>query len=159
MRNRTEQLIAQFEAVNDEVLARVAEYSDEQWQRLCANDERSVGVVAHHIADVNGAFAEIVAKLVAGELHSPKTSMDEVHQLNAQHAHTYATVGKQEVLDALRTNGAAILHQLRNLDDQQLDRVAGIFGGNELTVAQVLEWIVIGHTREHLANIQAATAA
>jgi hypothetical protein len=112
-------------------------------------------VVAHHVAVVHRDFAGLVAALAAGETRSPSSSMDDVHQSNAQHAREHAAVGQAETLDALRTNGPAIADLLRGLRDEQLDRTAGVFGGHELSVAQVVEWIVIGHAREHLASIRA----
>ncbi|MGI8688130.1 MAG: hypothetical protein ACR2M3_06080 [Thermomicrobiales bacterium] len=50
MSKRAEELAAQFEAVNDEVIAMVTGCTDEQWRRPCASEGWSVGVVAHHNA-------------------------------------------------------------------------------------------------------------
>ena len=50
MSKRAEQLAAQFETVNDEVIALVTECTDEQWRQPCASEEWSIGVVAHHNA-------------------------------------------------------------------------------------------------------------
>lgn len=155
---RAEQLAAGFETVNDEVIATVTGCTDDQWRQPSATDGRPVGVVAHHIAVVQGAFARMVETLAAGETFSPRSSMEEVHRSNALHARAHAAVGKPETLDALRTNGAAIAQRLRSLGDEHLDRTAGVFGGRELSVAQVVEWIVIGHAGEHLASMRAAIA-
>ena len=158
MTTQTEQLAAQFEAVNDQVIATVTGCTDAQWRQTCAGDERPLGVVAHHVAVVQQAFARMVETLAAGETFSPRSSMEEVRRSNAQHAREHATVGKPETLDALRTSGAAIGQRLRSLDDEQLNRTAGVFGGNELSVAQVIEYVVIGHAREHLASMRATIA-
>lgn len=152
---RTEQLAAEFTAVNDDVIATVMQCTDEQWRQPCVNEGRSVGVVAHHIATVHRDFTGLLTALVAGQTWSPGSSMADVDEGNARHARDYATVGKPETLDLLRTNGTAVTELLGRLDDEQLDRIAGIFGGHELTVARVVEWIVIGHAREHLASIRA----
>ena len=159
MATRAEQLAAQFKAINEDIVAVVTECTDEQWRQPCANEERSVGVVAHHIAEVNQAFAGIVEALAAGKTHSPRSSMEEVHRSNAQHAHDYAAVGKRETLDLLRANGAAVAQRLRSLGDEQLDHTAGVFGGRELSVEQVVQWVVIGHAGEHLAGLRATIAA
>lgn len=151
---RIDGYVDQFKAANDEVIELVTRCTDEQWRRLTASEGWPVAVVAHHIAEVNGAFAMIVGRLAAGGTHSPTTSMDEVHRRNAEHAREYADVGKQEALDELRANGDAVLESLRSLQEDQLDRTAGVFGGNELSVARVVEWIIIGHTAEHLASIR-----
>lgn len=158
MVTRAEQLAARFEAVNDEVIAAVTGCTDEQWRQACAGEGRSVGVVAHHIATIHRDFAGIIERLAAGATHPPRSSMEEVHQSNARHARDHAAAGKPETLDLLRENGAAIMHVLRGLGDEHLDRVAGVFGGHELSVARVVEWVVIGHAGEHLASIRATLA-
>ena len=155
---RTGELARQFEAVNAEMIAAVTECGDDQWNVPSANDGRTVGVVAHHVGEVNGAFAGIIETLAAGETYTPTVSMDEVHRRNARHASDHAGVGKQETLDVLRANGTAILNALRRIDDERLDQVAGVFGGHEMTVTQVMEWVVIGHAGEHLASIRATLA-
>jgi len=157
--SRIDQYAAQFEAINNEVIAIVEGCTDAQWQQPCVNEERPVGVVAHHIGVVHRDFLRIVERLASGQTFSPNMSMDVVHESNAQHARDHAEIGKQEVIDALRTNGATLAQSLRSLRDEQLDRVAGTFGGNKLTVSQVLEWIVIGHAAEHLGSLRNTVAA
>jgi hypothetical protein len=140
------------------MIAAVSTCSDEQWRQPTAEDGRTVGVVAHHVGEVNGAFAKIVETLAVGGTYTPKVSMEEVHESNAKHARNNAAAGKAETLDLLRANGDEILRVLASIDDTVLDRTAGIFGGNELTVNQVLEWVVIGHTAEHLGTIRSTLA-
>jgi uncharacterized damage-inducible protein DinB len=159
MTTQAEQLAAQFEAANNDVIAAVTGCTDAQWRQTSASEGWSVAVVAHHIAIVNRDFLWIVTRLGAGEVLSPRSSMDEVHQSNAQHARDFAAVGKPETLDALRENGATVAQAIRGLSDAQLERTAGVFGGRELSTTQVVEWIVIGHTREHLASIRATITA
>jgi uncharacterized damage-inducible protein DinB len=159
MTTRVEEFAAQFETANNEFIATVEGCTDAQWRQPCASEGWSIGVVAHHVAVVYPAFAGIVERLATGVTLPPRSSMDAVHRSNAQHARDYADVGKTETLDALRANGAAVTQRLRSLSDEQLDRIAGVFGDRELSTAQVVEWIVIGHTREHLASIRATIAA
>jgi uncharacterized damage-inducible protein DinB len=158
-KTRAEQLAAQFETANNEVIAAVTGCTEAQWRQTCASEGWPVAVVAHHIAVVNRDFLWLLARLGAGEVLSPRSSMDDVHRSNAQHAHDFAAVGKPETLDVLRENGAAVAQAIRDLSDGQLDRTAGVFGGRELSTIQVVEWIVIGHTREHLASIRATISA
>ncbi len=133
--------------------------TDEQWRQPCADEGRSVGVVAHHVAVVHRDFTRIIERLAAGATHSPTSSMDDVHRSNAEHARDHAAVGRPETLALLRENGAALVRVLDQIGDEQLDRVAGVFGGHELTVARVVEWVVIGHAAEHLASLRATLAA
>ncbi|HET8630214.1 MAG TPA: DinB family protein [Thermomicrobiales bacterium] len=148
-------LAAEFEAVNDALIATVERCTDEEWRRPSAEEGWPVGVVAHHIASVHHDFIGLVGALAAGKTRSPGSSMADVDESNARHARDFAAVGKAETLAALRENAAALARLLRGLTDEQLERTAGVFGGHDLSVAQVLEWIVIGHAREHLASIRA----
>jgi uncharacterized damage-inducible protein DinB len=158
MSSRAEAFATGFAAVNDKIIATISARTDEQWRRPTASEEWTVGVVAHHIADVQGAFTRILASLAAGETLPPRSSMEVVHQNNARHAREFATVGQPETFAEQRTSGAAIVTLLRGLNDEQLDPTAGVFGGHELSVARVVEYIVIGHAREHLTSIRATIA-
>ncbi len=155
---RIEQLVARFDAVNAGVIAAVTSCSDEQWRRACAAEGWPVAVVAHHIAVVHDEFLPLVRALAGGETFSPDSSMDDVDRINAGHAREFADVGKPETLDALRVNGAALAQLLRTVPDDGLDRIAGTYGGRDMTVAQAVEWIVIGHAQSHLASLRAALA-
>lgn len=156
---RAAALAAQFAAVSDEVIATVTGCTDAQWQQLFSEAGWSVGVVAHHIAAVHGDFVGLIGALAGGRTFSPTTSMDDVDRSNAQHARDFATVGKPETLALLQANGVALLEQLRGLSDEQLGRIAGVFGGHELSVMQAVELIVIGHAQVHLDSIRATIAA
>ncbi len=156
MTTRVEQLAAQFAAVNHELSALIIGCTDDQWRQPCVDEARTVGVVAHHAAIVQQeSFTGMVALLVAGETYTPNTSMAEVDQSNAQQAREQAAAGKAEILDILHASAATIAQHLRSLDDAQLGRIAGTFGGHDLTVAQVIEMVVIGHVGMHLASIRA----
>lgn len=155
---RAARLGARFEALNEEIIATVAGCSDEQWRRPSGEEGWPVAVVAHHIAAVHGDFLGLVEAFAAGQTRSPGSSMDGVNEGNERHAREYATVGKEETVDALRANGGELTRRLRLLRDEQLDARAGVFGGREPSVAEVVEYIVIGHAEEHLASIRATLA-
>ncbi|MFN8557914.1 MAG: DinB family protein [Dehalococcoidia bacterium] len=155
MATQSEELSLRFEAISDEVTAAVTGASDEQWRAACAAEGWTVAAVAHHIAEVQQAFAGLVAKLAAGETYSPTISMDEIDESNARHARDHAAVVRAETLSRLETSRAGIAQRLRGLSDADLERTAGVFGGRELSVARVVEWVVIGHAAEHLASIRA----
>jgi hypothetical protein len=152
-------LAAQFENLNAEVIAVVIECTDEQWHKTTESEGWSVAVVAHHIGVVHADFIPLVRRLASGATFSPSASMEDVDRSNAQHALDFADVGKQEALDVLQANGAELAEELRSLEDAQLESVAGVFGGNELTVAQVVQFVVLGHPQEHLASVRATLAA
>jgi hypothetical protein len=155
---RVEELAGRFVAAADEVRAIVERCSHAQWHGPCGADERPVGVVAHHVAEVNAGFAGMVARFVAGETYTPQASMAEIHEENAQEAQQHAAVTKAEVLGLLHTSTGAVARELRSLSEAQLDQGAGEFGGHPLTVAQVVEFVVIGHTAEHLDSLRSAVS-
>lgn len=152
---QSEQFTREFERLNDELIAVVEGCTGEQWRQVTESEQWPAAVVAHHIAVSNQAFAGMIERLVSGETYTPSISIEDVHRMNAEHAREYANVGKPETLDKLRSGGAAVSKALGQLDDRQLEQVAGTFGGNEMTVGQVVEQIVVAHTAEHLNSIRA----
>jgi hypothetical protein len=154
-----EQYAAQFAALEEEIRATVAGCSEEGWRRACVDEGRTVGVVAHHIASVEGFFGQVLNAVLADQPAPAGFSADDIDPMNAQHAAQFANVGKQETLDLLQTNGAAVAAAIAAFDDAQLERIAGAFAGQELQAAQVIEFGLIGHFQGHLANIRASLAA
>lgn len=156
---RAEQYAAQFSALDAEVRAMVAGCSDEGWRRDCASEGRTVGVVAHHIASVEAFFAQVLGAVLADQPAPVGFSADDVDGMNAEHAAQFANVGKQETLELLRANGAAVLATIAAFDDARLARIAGEFGGQELPAAQVIELGLLGHFAGHLENIRTSLAS
>ncbi len=151
-------LATQFEAINDEISSAAADCNEEEWQYISIGEGWTIAAVVHHVAIVQQAFAGIVARLAAGETYSPDVSWDEINESNARHAEEYAAADKHESLEILQASRDAILQSISGLDDKQLERTAGTFGDREMTVAQVIEWVVVGHPREHMESIRATLA-
>lgn len=155
---RAEEYAAQLETLNAEIVATVDGCTEEQWGRPCAGDQRSVGVVAHHVSEVQRFFAEAVAGEAADAVPLPSLTTEFVDENNARHARDFADISKPEVLDALRTNGATLVRVVGGLSDEDLNRSLFLFDGHELSGAQVVEMALIGHFNEHLASMRAAIA-
>jgi hypothetical protein len=145
-----------FRAVFDELVGIVERCGDEQWRSVPSNEQRSVAVLAYHVAVTQDAFYGITERLAAGETYSPTVGMDVIDRLNAEQAREHAGVEKSVVVETLRAQAEAGERQIRALTGEDLSRGAGVYGGNELTVGQVVEWITIGHAREHLGSIRSA---
>jgi uncharacterized damage-inducible protein DinB len=160
MSNATQaaQFATLFEAVSDELIATVADCSDEQLRRTTASEEWPVAVVAHHLATVYRFFNGVLAGLAAEEMSPMAFGTEDVNRNNAQHARDFAAVGRPEALDALRTSRATLAQTLRSLGDEQFDRTAVVFEGNDLSAAQMVQFAIIAHTQEHLASIRATVA-
>jgi hypothetical protein len=156
---RAAELATAFAAVNDEIEAAAEGCDEAMWMRLSAGEGWTVAAVIHHIAIVQRAFAGMVRKLASGETYSPNLSMDSIHAENARHAEVFARAGKMESLDILRSSRDDILAMIGRRSDEELDRTAGTFGGNDLTVGLVIEYVVIGHPRKHMESIRATLAS
>ena len=151
---RGEQLAAQLEQANNDVIATIEGLSDEQWKAVTEEEGWGVGVLAHHIADSHGDISGLVQALANGAPVPPIT-MDMINAGNAQHAQQFAAVSKDETLELLRSGGAKAVAVLRGLSDQQFDRSGQLLGGT-VTCQQITENILINHPRSHLQSIKKA---
>ena len=141
-----------------QLLAEFAEgLSDEEWNTLVPSEERTVGVIIHHVAhsypfEVSAAREMATSKPIAG------VTWDAIAAANAVHAQSHANVSKQETLDLLRRNSAAAAAQLRAFTDAELDlaTTVSLYGDAPLTVQFVLEDHPVRHSFHHFANIRAA---
>ena len=158
MTSQTQAFAAQFQANNAEYVAIVSGCSDEEWARIAPNDGRAVGMIAYHMASVQGGLAGLIEAVIAGKPTKAPGSIEEIDKMNDDHARNHASALQEEVLNALSASGQAFLTQLRFLSDDDLDRSVGVLAGNELTIGQVIRFAVIGHQREHLESIRAALA-
>lgn len=143
-----------FESLQAEAVSLISGCSDDQWQRTTAAEGWTVAATGHHLAIVQRGFVGMVEKLAGNEAYTPTIDMEAIHKSNAEHAREYTAADRAETLDILESSGADMARLIRSIDDEQLEGIAGTFGGNELTVAQVIEYVVIGHAREHLTSIQ-----
>jgi hypothetical protein len=92
--------------------------------------------------------------IVAGE-KMPDLTMDGIDEMNAQHAKEHAACTKNEVLDILRTNGAAMVDYISGLDDADLDRTTDFpAAGGKISAQQFIEYIVLQSGGEHLTSLR-----
>jgi hypothetical protein len=111
-----------------------------------------VAVTAHHVAVGYAAIAEMLRAATRGEARRP--SFEQLHERNARHAEEYAEVGQAETIDLLRRNGAEAVGVVLGFDDAALEIVPGDPGGDGRSPAVLIERVLIGHVRGHLASIQ-----
>lgn len=157
-KQQAEALAHQFDAVNREVMTWVENCSAAGWQQTCPNDGRAAGIVAHHIAASHGVLTHFVTLIAQGQ-PLPELTAAALDQANAQHAEQFANVAQAEVLELLRTSGAATVATVRQLTDEQLAHSAYLsLFGTTMSAQQVIEHILIGHARSHFANLQAITS-
>lgn len=151
------QLTARFCQLNDEVMAFVMPLTDEQWDTICSDDERPVGIVAHHIATAHSAITDWLVTLANGKPLPPLT-MEMLDAVNDEHAQRHAGVSKAETLDLLRRNGDAAAETLSGFTDEQLGQMdmVWLLGGATLTTAQLADAMLLGHADEHLQAMRVA---
>ena len=147
-------IAVQFEEQQNQAVVAVSGATEAQWQRVTEAEGWTVAATAHHLAIVQRVFIGMVEKLAAGETYTPTIDLETIHKQNAEHAREYAGADRAESLEILESSGNDMAKLLHGFNDVDLERAAGTFGGNELSVAQVLEYVVIGHAREHLTSIQ-----
>ncbi|MFN8496805.1 MAG: DinB family protein [Anaerolineae bacterium] len=145
------QLADRFSQLNDEVMAFVTPLTDEQWDMICGDDERPVGIVAHHIATAYSAIAGWLVTLADGKPLPPLT-MEMLNAVNDAHAQQHAGVSKADTLDLLKRNGEDAVAKVAGFTDAQLGQtdIVWLLGGATLTTAQLADAMLIGHTGGHL---------
>ena len=151
------ELAAQYEQVTATLLTVAEACDDAQWHTRCANEERSVGVLVHHLASFAATAPELVGHVVAGDPPPPLTQ-EMVDHANARHAAMYAHVGQAETLDLVRTASATTAAYIRSLSAHDLAQRTHIpfAGPGTLSVDQLISFLLIGHTLGHLSSIQVA---
>jgi hypothetical protein len=156
---RAAALAEQFENANNALIATIEGCTDEQVRQVCEGEGWSVAVAAHHIAATHTALGQLVQMLANGQ-GLPPITMEMIHAGNAKHAEEFASVSRDEVLSALRTNGATAAAIVRGLSDEQLDRSAPmeLAGGALWSAADIIERIMIEHPLDHGKSIKAALA-
>lgn len=158
MGTQTKALADEFENVNSELIVIIEGCSDALWHTPCPGEGRSMGVVAHHVAADHQPIARVVHDVAKG-VAFPRLSMQRIDQENALHAVEHATCTREEVLRLLKDNGAVACRVVRELDDEDLLNSAEVFADRPtMNARQIIERILIGHPRGHLANIKAASA-
>jgi hypothetical protein len=131
---------------------------DDRWGARCSDEERTVGVVANHIADsYESTFG--IAQLGAAGQPMPQVSWDMIHDMNARHASENGNATKEETLVLLREGGEKVKSGIAGMSDEQLDQsLALLFGSDEMTVEQLIDALVIGHVSLHLPSIKEPVA-
>ncbi|HYP60958.1 MAG TPA: DinB family protein [Thermomicrobiales bacterium] len=157
MATRAEVLAERIEQGAEEFIAAVESLSDEQWQTPCGSEQRSVGVLVHHVGTMYPIEADVV-RMLAENGEAPGVDWPAVHGINADHATTNAAADKSVAIALVRNNVQAAVETVRGLSDAQLDRVApnALAWNAPMTVQNFIENHPIAHPYSHLESIQIA---
>ena len=148
------QLLAQVEEATAATTAVIEKCSEVDWETAVPEEERTVGVVLHHIAFAIPLVVEWACNLAKGE-GTPAISLEEIHAFNHQHAEAQANVDAATTLALLQSNSQSTQAQLSQLTDADLQVAAAfsMMGGQEITVQQMVQWFLVNHAHNHLAAI------
>ena len=124
MSTRAELLATRVEQGAQALAAFAEQLSDREWQTICADDGRTVGVLTHHVATALLGETGIVKQLASGQPLAGLT-WPMVDEGNAAHAHEHARAGQREAAELLRQNGAIAAEAIRLLSHEQLDVARG----------------------------------
>jgi DinB superfamily len=131
--------------------------SEAEWNTpVSETDQRTVGVIVHHVASVYPIEVDLARAIASGRAITDVT-WDVVAQLNAKHAGEQAGVTKAEALDLLRRNSKQAADAVRELSDEELDQAASfsLSFGAPVTAQFVIEDHALRHSWHHLARIRA----
>ena len=159
MSQRTENLAERLRTFNTQVITFVENCTKENWRKICAREDWTVGVTARHIGA--GHYGIIgLARIIVNEEALPGLTMDQIIQTANEHAHAHADCTKTEVLDILRKNGAILADYVAGLDDVELDRKGYLeMVGGDISTQELIENIIFQSAAEHFANMQSAESA
>lgn len=150
---RFERTVAAFARVLDEL-------TEEEWRLVCPDEQRTVGVLARHVAFAIPFQLAVFREIAAGRQRAT-IGWAELAAMNARHAEEWADCARDEVLALLQEYGALAAEEVRAFSDAQLAR-AGTYVTEVTrpwTLDRWIERVLIGHVSGHQASIEAALAA
>src|SRR5262245_45178735 len=151
---KSEDLAKQFEAKVQEATAVIEKLSDADWKKSTGGEKWTVGVVAHHVASSHEGIAGIIKTVAAGQA-MPGFTMDMLHEMNAKHAHEFASVSKADTVALHKKNAAAAAAVVRGLNDADLTKSGTVLSGMPaMTVEQIITNILINHVVDHIGSIK-----
>jgi hypothetical protein len=160
MSRRAESLAARIEEGAAGLAAFAEGLSDTEWRTPVSakgRDQRSVGVVVHHVASVYPIEIDLARSIAAGKAVTDVT-WEVVAEMNAKHARDQAGVTKAAALELLRKNSRQAAATVRAFTDEELDRAApfSLSYAAPVTAQFVVEDHALRHSWHHLARIRAA---
>ena len=155
MSERAHELAGRLDQANNDLVALLEGCTEEQWRMPCADEERPVGVVVHHVAGALRAVSGWVRAVVAGEA-PPNLTRDDIDALNATQAARHPTPAREATLQMVRSNGAEASAFVAGLSDEQLARTGSmpLWGERPLSADQVIRHVLIAHVTGHTDSIR-----
>lgn len=157
MNHRANALADRIEQGAEALASFIEGISDAQWVAVVPNEERTVGVLVHHVASSYQAEIDLASLLAEGKPITGVTS-DVIDEINADHAEEYAKVDRQDVLKLLRENSKKAADRVRKFSDAQLDNAekVSLNADAPLTTQFFIEDHALRHSFQHLESIREA---
>ena len=159
MSKRAEALAERIAQGHRELIAFVETLSEAEWRAYSPNEDRTVGVLVHHVASMLPPELDLVKILASGQPITGVTP-EMVDQMNAEHAREHAHCAKEETIAILRRNSALLVSAIRELSDEELDQAApvSLHSDAPLTAQYFIEEHPLRHAYDHLVSIRAAVS-
>ena len=132
-------------------------FSDAEWQRIVPGEERSIGVLVHHVASSYQVEVDLASQLASGKPIVGVT-IDVIDGINADHAKEFAQVAKRDVLKMLHENSKGAAERVRKFTDAELDNAnkVSLNADAPLTAQFFLEDHALRHSFTHLESMRQA---
>jgi hypothetical protein len=132
--------------------------TDAEWRTpFSRTDQRTMGVIIHHVASIYPLEMQLAQVLATGEPIRDVT-WDAVAQVNAGHASENEGATKEAAIELLARNSAEAAAAIRAFTDAELAQAApvSLYGDAPLTCQFFLEDHAVRHSYHHLARIRKA---
>ena len=146
-------LADEYDAVMAEVIAVAGGCSQADWTTSCINEQRSVGVVFDHIAELSPEVVRWVQEFLNGR--SVEINPETLAQHNAEHARRAAARPRGETVADLKAGSARTSEFIRSLTDEQLE-LTQEFGWAGTHHVGWVAGVAVRHPRGHLKSINEA---
>jgi hypothetical protein len=146
-------LADEYDALMAQVFAVADGCSPADWTTNCANEQRPIGVMFDHIAEINADVVRWVQEFLSGR--PVELTRETITQRNAQHMRTAAMRPREETLRDLKAGSLCTSEFLRSLTGEQL----AVTQERGWAGAQTVGWVAsvaIRHPASHLKSIREA---
>ena len=146
-------LADEYDTLMAQVVAVADGCSPADWTTNCANEQRSVGVMFDHIAEINADVVGWVQEFLSGR--PVELTRETNNQRNADHARRAAARPREETLRDLKAGAERTSEFIRSLTYEQL-AVTQEWGWAGTQNVGWLASVAIRHPTSHLKSIKEA---
>ena len=164
MSEQTETLAARCLERCNTLVAVLTQCSDDAWQTRPTGDDRTLGMIMHHIAGAYLANIDLITAVLNGQpvpyMFQDTAALD---RWNATYAEQHKDCTRAETIALLEEHSAIAAQFIRGLSDEQLRQTSDypllvLWFGAPPTVAQLVEGMLITHPDRHLPDVSAVCA-